>query len=57
MHEKGVQILKKDVKIKKDSLHYTLLANLTVVEKTGVLTYTNVDLQNVGKEAQAVKEQ
>jgi similar to stage IV sporulation protein len=57
LHEKGVQILKKDVKIKKDSLHYTLLANLTVVEKTGVLTYTNVDLQNVGKEAQAVKEQ
>lgn len=37
LEEKGVQILQKNVKIKRDSRQYELQADFTVVEKTGVL--------------------
>lgn len=39
--EKGVQIMKKDVKIKKDSANYILQADFVVVEKTGTLVKTH----------------
>ncbi len=38
--QKGVQIIRKDVTIKKDSVNYILTADFTVVEKTGTLVPT-----------------
>jgi len=42
LEEKGVQILQKDVKIEKNAANYVWTAEFTVVEKTGVLTATQV---------------
>lgn len=42
LEEKGVQILQKNVKIKRDSRQYELWAELTVIEKTGTLVEAQV---------------
>ena len=58
LEEKGVQILQKDVKIKKDALYYVLEADFTVVEKTGTLVTTKTELSDRTEEGlQATEEQ
>jgi len=57
LEEKGVQILQKDVKIEKDSSHYVLKADFTVVEKTGTLVRTKTENPAAGEELQETKEQ
>lgn len=43
LQEKGVQIIRKNVKIEKDSAHYIMRADFTVVEKTGTLVRTKAE--------------
>ena len=57
LEQKGVQILQKDVKIVKDSRHYVMRANFTVVEKTGVLVSTKTQRPQAADEEQVTEEQ
>ncbi len=57
LQEKGVEILRKDVKIVKDSKYYVLQADFTVVEKTGTLVSTKTEKPQEENEMQATKEQ
>lgn len=58
LEEKGVQIIQKDVKIEKDSMHYVLEADFVVVEKTGTLVATETVLPSDTEDGlQATEEQ
>ena len=56
LQEKGVQIIEKDVKIKKDSSHYMLYVDFTVVEKTGILVRTKTENPRTGEDFQETRE-
>ncbi len=57
LEEKGVEIIRKDVKIVKDSKYYVLQADFTVVEKTGTLVSTKTESPHEENGLQATKEQ
>ena len=57
LEQKGVQILQKDVKIVKDSRHYVMRADFTVVEKTGILVSTKTQRPQAADEEQVTEEQ
>lgn len=57
LEEKGVQILQKNVKIKKDSRQYELQADFTVVEKTGVPVATEAKTVPNEDGTEVIKEQ
>ena len=56
-HQKGVQIIRKDVTIKKDSVNYILTADFTVVEKTGTLVTTQTEQPLPAKEQEMTTEE
>lgn len=55
--QKGVQIIRKDVTIKKDSVNYILTADFTVVEKTGTLVVTQTEQPLPAKEQEMTAEE
>ena len=57
LEEKGVQILQKNVKIKKGSGYYEMQADFTVVEKTGVLSETQIEMPHQETGTEQIKEQ
>lgn len=57
LEEKGVQILQKNVKIKRDSRQYELQADFTVVEKTGVLIEAQTKPLPASDGTEVIKEQ
>lgn len=57
LEEKGVQILQKNVKIKKDSRQYELQADFVVVEKTGILSVTEAEPLPTKDGTEVIKEQ
>ncbi len=57
LEEKGVQILQKNVKIKRNSRQYELQADFVVVEKTGISVATQTKALPAADGTEAVKEQ
>ena len=57
LEEKGVQIIQKDVKIVKDSVHYVMEADFVVVEKTGTLVATETVLPSDTEDGTQVTEE